>query len=486
MSDEGMPELRREENVVDEQKAKQQNRPWLTSMFVGIGLGIAIALGGVGVLTQFPLRQQKAVADKVPPQANPVMTVTVAPVEATRVSRTFNTTGTIAARDLIPVLPQANGLQVKIIPEDIKEGTYVKKGQVLAILDDSMLQAQMGGARAEIESKQADVGSRQASMVSQEATVESYQAIVRQKKADLAQAKAKLEEAQKNYLRYRKLAIAGAISLQELDTRAYTVKTAIEVVRVAEENIRGAQANVLSAQANTGSAEANIYKAKADVRSSVAKAIQLQTQLQQTVVRAPISGIVAEKLARIGDVTGIPPQTQVGTVIGGTQKLFSIIRDGRLELQADVPEIQLPQVEIGAAVQIFSDIDNRVQLQGRVREIQPLVNDKRREATVKIDLPLTNLLRPGMFARAAITTNTEIAMVVPRKAVQPQADGSAMIFTLSSDDLVRSQKIEVGEPINNELVEIKNGLQLGDRVIVDGAGYLKDGDRVRVITGDRG
>ncbi|MBD2497788.1 efflux RND transporter periplasmic adaptor subunit [Nostoc sp. FACHB-280] len=485
MSDESIPELEREEVVnVWQKSASQPTRPWLTPMFVGVGLGIAIALGGMGVLTQLPARQDKAVANKITPKSNPVLTVTVSPVETTRVSRTLNTTGTIAARDLIPVLPQANGLQVKIIPEDIKEGTYVKKGQVLAILDDSMLQAQMSGARAEVESKQADVGSKQAGVVSQQATVASYEAIVRQKKADLGQAKAKLEEAQKNYLRYRKLAMAGAISLQELDTRAYTVKTATEAVRLAEENIRSAQANVISAQANTGSAVANIYKAQADVRTSVAKVIQIQTQLKQTVVRAPISGIVAEKLARVGDVTGIPPQTQVGTVIGGTQKLFSIIRDGRLELQAEVPEIQLAQVEIGAAVQITSDIDNRVQLQGRVREIQPLVNDKRREATVKIDLPLTNLLRPGMFARAAITTNTALAMAIPQKAVQPQADGSAIVYTLSGDDLVQSQKVEVGEPINSELVEIKNGLQLGDRVIVDGAGYLKDGDRVKV-TGDR-
>ncbi|OCQ99603.1 efflux transporter periplasmic adaptor subunit [Nostoc sp. MBR 210] len=485
MSDESIPELEREEIVkVWQKSARQPTRPWLTPMFMGVGVGIAIALGGMGVLTQLPARQEKAVANKITPKSQPVLTVTVSPVETTRVSRTLNTTGTIAARDLIPVLPQANGLQVKIIPEDIKEGTYIKKGQVLAILDDSMLQAQMSGARAEVESKQADVGSKQAGVVSQQATVASYQAIVRQRKADLAQSKAKLEEAQKNYLRYRKLAMAGAISLQELDTRAYTVKTATEAVRLAEENIRSAQANVISAQATTGSAVANIYKAEADVRTSVAKVVQIQTQLKQTVVRAPISGIVAEKLARVGDVTGIPPQTQVGTVIGGTQKLFSIIRDGRLELQAEVPEIQLPQVEIGAAVQITSDIDNRVQLQGRVREIQPLVNDKRREATVKIDLPLTNLLRPGMFARAAITTNTALAMAVPQKAVQPQADGSAIVYTLSGDDLVQSQKVEVGELINSELVEIKNGLQLGDRVIVDGAGYLKDGDRVKV-TGNR-
>ena len=169
----------------------------------------------------------------------------------------------------------------------------------------------------------------------------SNQAIVQQRKADLAQAQARLEEAEKNFRRYQKLAVSGGISQQELDTRSYTVKTARETVRLAQENVYSAQANVGSGKANTASAEANINKAKADVRSSIAKVQQLQAQLGQTVVRAPVSGIVAEKLARVGDVTGVPPQTQVGNIIGGTQKLFSIIRDQRLELQAQVPEIQL-------------------------------------------------------------------------------------------------------------------------------------------------
>ena len=51
--------------------------------------------------------------------------------------------------------------------------------------------------------------------------------------------------------------------------------------------------------------------AKADVRSSAAKVQQLQTQLGQTVVRAPVARAIAEKLARVGDVTAVPPQTQV-------------------------------------------------------------------------------------------------------------------------------------------------------------------------------
>ncbi|WP_138497466.1 efflux RND transporter periplasmic adaptor subunit [Nostoc sp. PA-18-2419] len=483
MSDESVSKLEVEEPVTSEdgsfanKLAQKQTRAWLKPLFLGTGLGIAIAFGSMAVFTRLPARQQSAVGVK---KVNPAMTVTIATVEKARVIRTLKTTGTVAAHDLIPVLPQTNGLQVKSIPEDVKEGAFVKKGQVLAILDDSVLQNQISQAKADVESKQADVKSRQADLISRQADVASSQAIVKQKQADLAQAKARLEEAAKNYQRYQKLADSGTISKQELDTRSYAVKTAIEVVNLGQENVRSAQASTKSAQSNIANAQATINKAKADVKSSAARVQQLQTQLEQTVVRAPVSGVIAEKLARVGDVTGVPPQTQVGTVIGGTQKLFSIIRDEKLELQAKVPETQLIQVKVGTSVQITSDADPRVRSQGRVREIQPLVNDQRREAIVKIDLPPTTSLKPGMFAQAAITTNSAMSMIVPQKAVQSQTDSSVIVFTLSGEDTVRAQKVELGNPANGDKVEINSGLQLGERVIVDGAAYLKDGDKVWV------
>ncbi|WP_392531999.1 efflux RND transporter periplasmic adaptor subunit [Nostoc sp. C117] len=484
MNDESVSEVEVEQPVTSEDGSflnksdQKQTRVWLKPLFLGAGLGIAIAFAGMAILSHLPSRQPSAVADK---KVNPAMTVTIATVQTGRVVRTLKTTGTVAARDLIPVLPQTNGLQIKSIPEDVKEGAFVKQGQVLAVLDDSVLQNQISQARADVESKQADVQSRQADLASKQSDLASSQAIVQQKQADLAQAKAKLEEAAKNYQRYQQLADSGTISKQELDTRSYAVKTAIQVVNLSQENVHSAQANVRSAQSNIGNAKASINKAKADVKSSVAKVQQLQTQLGQTVVRAPVSGAIAEKLARIGDVTGVPPQTQAGTVIGGTQKLFSIIQDDKLELQAKVPETQLTQVKIGASVQITSDVDRRVRSQGRVREIQPQINDQRREAIVKIDLPPTTLLKPGMFARAAITTNSAMKIVVPQKAVQSQPDSSVIAFTLSGEDIVHTQKVELGDPANGDKVEIKSGLQLGDRVIVDGAAYLKDGDKVRVV-----
>ena len=280
---------------------------WILPLVVGTGLGIAIAVGGNRLLPRQPANPQ---APPTEARQAPSMSVIVAPVDSTLIARRLNVTGTVAAQDLIAVLPQTTGLQIRQILVD--EGDFVKAGQVMAVLDNSVLQAEIGQAKAEVESNSA---------------------VVKQRQAALAQARATLAEAQRTLERNQQLANAGAISRQELDTRTTAVATASEAVRVAQ---------------------ANINSAEADVRSSIARVQQLQTQLGQTSVRAPAAGIVAQKNVEIGNVTG-------------TQQLFSIIQNGELELQAQVPAIQLPQIRIGANAQITYDADPRVRLHGKVK-----------------------------------------------------------------------------------------------------------------------
>jgi len=411
-------------DLIPTPKPPQRSRGWLVPLLVGTGLGIGLTGLGMTIMNR-PTTKPAVTPQSV--NLAPSMSVTIASAELTPVARTLSVTGTVNARDLIPVLPQATGLQIKQILVD--EGDSVKSGQTLAILDSSVLQTQIAQAKAEVESNRA---------------------VVRQRQASLAQSRATLAEANSNYERYRGLAEAGAISRQELETRSTTATTAREAISVAQ---------------------ANIASAEADVRISIARLQQQQTQLNQTIVRAPVSGIIAEQTAQVGDVAN------------NTQKIFSIIQNGALELQAKVPATNLAQVKINSAVVVTSDADSRLRLQGNVREIAPLVDPQSREATVRIDLPTTALLRPGMFASGAIMIANVPGIAIPAKAVLPQSDGSAIAFVLTDGDIVRSQKITVGEVIGSANVEIVNGLKIGDRVVVAGAGYLKDGDKVQVVQG---
>ncbi|MEM7725741.1 MAG: efflux RND transporter periplasmic adaptor subunit [Cyanobacteria bacterium P01_A01_bin.45] len=493
-----------EDLVVEEIPKSRAKTSWVTPLMIGAGLGLILAFGGMQLVSRNSGDRTNETAQAANNTSKDTseniassMSVTVVPVETTRIVRNLPAKGAIAARNLTPVLPQTNGLLIKQVL--VKEGDFVRKGQVMAVLDDSLIQDQIRQAKADVESRRADIAARKADLSSQEAALQSSkagvlssQATVAQRRADLAQAQARLQEAQRNHNRNKELAASGAISTQQLDTSATTLATSREAVRVEAANISGAKANVISSQASISSAkaaiqsaQARVKSAEANLRSGLASIEQLRTQLGQTVVRAPVSGLVAQRLARVGDVTGVPPQTQVTTIVGGTQKLFSIIENGDLELQAKVPETQISQVKIGAPVQVKSVANDNVQINGKVVQIEPVVNDTR-EAIVKIALPVAKQLKPGMFAQASINTTTINGLGIPQKALIPKSVDSATVFVVSENNIVSAREVTTGEIINGGKVEIKSGLQTGDKVVLKGAGYIKDGDKVRVVNEGEG
>ncbi|MBD1913356.1 efflux RND transporter periplasmic adaptor subunit [Leptolyngbya sp. FACHB-16] len=394
---------------------------------IGLGIGVALMTGWGAIAS----RRSEPIATR-PTVAAPGQSVTATAVAITPVTRTLNVTGTVAATDLLPVLPEVTGLQVQRVL--VSEGQTVQSGQVLAELNNSVLQAQLRQANAEVASAQATVQQQQAALAQQQAT---------------------LAEAESNQRRYQQLFNQGAISQQELESRTTAATTARETV---------------------GAAQAAVNSAQAEVQSRQAQVQQLQTQLSQTVVRAPAAGVIAESLAKVGNVTS------------ASNQLFTIIQNGNLQLEAKVPETELPQVRVGESVRVTSDSDRRVNLQGEVREIDPLVDPQTRQATVRISLPESPLLRPGLFLRAAVTVQTAQAMTIPADAVLPQNDGNSIVYVLQDDNTVRATQVDVGvrtvsEDPNQTRVEIRKGLEIGDRVVVEGAGYVRDGDRVQIVPG---
>ena len=534
-----VPEMEEEQSEVlelEEPEASPSKGLRWPTMLAGAGIGVAATLLAVQ-LTGAKQNARPAVPIPSATVQATDQTVTVAPVESAQVGETLEATGTVVAYDLLPVLPQANGLQIKQVL--VNEGDAVEKGQTMAVLDDSVLRSQIAEALAGVQSanstvEQAQAQVQQAQSAQQEAQagvaqaqagvekaiadaaqaktgVGQAQAGVNQAKAGIASAQAKLDQAQREVNRTQNLASQGVISQQDLERRkterqtavqdlnktkadlntaleeqnkaAEEVRSALAKVATAEANISTARAALSSARAKVNTAGASVSSARANVgnnaasvRSNDAQVKQLQTQLEQTIVRAPDSGTVAERIGRVGDVSS------------GSQKLFSIIRGNKLELQLKVPETQVSQVRPGTAVQITSDSDKRIKLSGTVRDISPLVDPQNRQATVKIDLPPSEFLRSGMFLGASISTAAAQGLKVPAKAILPQPDGSSIVYKLVGEDKVQAQPVEVGEisggavgDLTAAKVEVKKGLKAGDRVVISGAGYLKDGDRVKVV-----
>ncbi|HRD28442.1 MAG TPA: efflux RND transporter periplasmic adaptor subunit, partial [Caulobacter sp.] len=204
----------------------------------------------------------------------------------------------------------------------------------------------------------------------------------------------------------------------------------------------------------------------AQVSAAEAGLSEIRTRLGQAVVRAPVSGLVASRKVVQGQI--VSPGTE----------LFRIVRDGRLELNAEVPETQLAQVRAGMPATVSSD--QLGQVPGRVRIVTPQVDSRSRVGVARIALSAAGGFRPGMFAKGEINVGEQPAVTAPSIAVVYR-DNKPGVFVVDAQSAVRFRPIVVGARTKDS-VEAASGLAAGEKIVVQGAGFLADGDRVRVVS----
>jgi RND family efflux transporter MFP subunit len=260
---------------------------------------------------------------------------------------------------------------------------------------------------------------------------DSVQADVAQARASLLEAQANAAEAVSNAERARTLQGSGALSAQQISQYA------------------------ASAQA----AEARVAAARAALKVQELRA-------QQTTVLAPDAGIISARSATLGAVVGT-----------GTE-LFRLIRQGRLEWRAEVTSAELARLRPGMRVSVQPVAGG--ELQGRVRMIAPTVDPQTRSALVYVDLPVQPQMqaRPGMFARGEFDLGSSSAQTIAQRALVVR-DGFNYVFELGPDQRVRQRKVQTGRLVG-EQVELLSGLTPDASIVVSGAGFLNDGDLVRV------
>ncbi|EHM01944.1 efflux transporter, RND family, MFP subunit [Acetobacteraceae bacterium AT-5844] len=211
--------------------------------------------------------------------------------------------------------------------------------------------------------------------------------------------------------------------------------------------------------------QAAMQQAEARLASARAMRDEARVKLEQTRLRAPYDGIVLKR--------GILP----GAVSGVGQEMIRLLRDGRLELDARLPELDLAQIRPGQAVRV---LHGTREITATVRAIAPVVTAESRLGTVHIALPADAGLRPGMFARAEIRTEALPRIVVPQEAVVFR-DGAPAILVLQGNSV--TQRALVTGARQDGVVEVLDGVAEGEQVVVSGAGFLTEGDRVRVGPG---
>ena len=225
----------------------------------------------------------------------------------------------------------------------------------------------------------------------------------------------------------------------------------------AEQLISAADLDQLRATSTQAQAQLATARASRD-------AAKLQRGFAQ--LRAPADGVISKRLV------------QSGQVVAAGSELLRLIRDGRLEWRAELPENQLAQVAVGNDI-ILSYAGEEIT--GRVRAVTPGIDPQTRTGTVYADLPSPGPLKPGTFVEGRILTGDGQALMVPSQSVA-QRDGHPYVFVTQDKRAVQRRRVHTGQTTQGR-VEVVDGLKTGELVVSEGAGFLGDGDRVRVVAG---
>lgn len=274
----------------------------------------------------------------------------------------------------------------------------------------------------------------------------------------------------------RKGQLLAVFASETVDTDVAQARAAVQE---AQANAAAAQADAARARAlkDTGAfSEQQIMQyetagrtAAARVAAAQASLAQQELRLKYTRVVAPDSGIISARSATVGAVVGV-----------GTE-LFRLIRQGRLEWRAEVTSSELAHVTPGTPAVVRAASGSEVT--GRVRTIGPTVDTQTRNALIYVDLP-TSLVpnapfKAGMFATGQFRLGQSQGLTVPQQAIAVR-DGFSYVFRLNSDNHVSQLKVSVGRRVGDR-VEVTSGLAPDAAIVVTGAGFLNDGDLVRVV-----
>lgn len=402
----------------------------------------------------------------------------------------------------------------------VREGDRVRAGQVLVELEAADLSAQVDVSRANLQAAQVGLTNARtaAQMTSQTSTarLEQAEASLRQARAARSAAEARLRLAQEGprtqernqarlavelaqanldlanseLARTERLYEAGAIAKRQLE-QAQTAQrvaqaqhaSALESERIAQEGTRVqdlqqaeegvrqaegavAQAEAAVAEARAGRLEARlsqdeIKSAEARVRQSAASTRAAQVARGYATLVAPFDGLVVARRADPG--TTAAPGGALLTIEGGPMWLL-----------AETPASAMSSVRLGTSAEaVVGDQSAR----GRVVEIVPASDPRSDRQTVKVEIERAAGMVSGVFGRATFKVGEREAILIPAEAVW-ERDGLAYAYALNAEGVVRLRMITVGERHGPD-VEVRSGLEPGEKVVLGGPEAARDGDRIR-------
>ena len=391
--------------------------------------------------------------------APPPATVVVAEVSQKTVPIYSEFVGQTRAEETVELRARVEGILQKVY---FKEGSAVRKGQLLFTIDKRPFQAALQSAKALTAKAVADLAQAQ------------QRTDVLEAQAQLANAQATLTRADQDVARLAPLAKEKAVTEQDLDAAIATQKSA--------------QATVAARQANLTNLEAavkyTIERARAEVSASNARVTQAQLDLSYCDIYAPLSGIIGFLQVDEGNLVGRGDATLLATISASDPLLvdFSVSEIEYLKLTN--PETAGQKAGTLSFDLLLSD-ESLHPHHGTFRVLDRSVDPQ--TGTMKAQAVFPNpgsYLRPGQFARLRVAVaQHENAILVPQRAIQ-ELQGAKTVMVVDAENKVSLRTVKIGDKSDKEVV-VLDGLSSGERVIVEGMQKVRPGGQVNPTTGNQ-
>jgi len=316
----------------------------------------------------------------------------LAKVERGALSAAVSASGTLSALITVQVGSQVSGL-IKEIKADFNSA--VKQGQVIARLDPETFESRVAQAEADLKAA--------------ESATEVARGNLAVRQAEVNKAQIALDEALRNLERKRSLIAQGFLSAAELDSAQSAADTAREQLRLARADAGVAAAQVANTQAQAGQRRAALNQAR--------------IELDRTVIRSPVDGVVISRNVDVGQTVAASFQAPV---------LFTIARDlRRMEVNVAVDEADVGRVQTGQNMRFTVDAFPGERFMAQVTQIRKAPQTSNNVVTYSVMATLDNpdlKLLPGMTASARILTEERKDVLrLPNEALRfrpVQADGT--------------------------------------------------------------
>ncbi|HHY71139.1 MAG TPA: efflux RND transporter periplasmic adaptor subunit [Thermoanaerobacterales bacterium] len=374
-----------------------------------------------------------------------VVPVKVKEVKLESIKDITKLTGTIEAENDVKVTSKIPG-RVEQVLKDV--GDFVEKGEPLIILETKELQNQLAQAEAALAMAQANLSANQDAALPQQ---------LEQVRAGLEQAEANYVNAKADYERMKALYEAEAISKQVFDGMTLKYQVAKTQYETAQEQYRLTKERLPK----------NIEALKAQVKQAESAVGLIQTNLENSIITSPVTGIISNKL------------TNDGEVIAAGYPLLTVVNIDTVKVVIDVAEEEINKIKDGQEVDVSVGAVSNEKIKGIITIVPPASNPTR---LFQVKISMNNedhVLKPGMFAEVEMEKGIKQDVVVlPKDAILLKKHGN-VAFMVSEDKAVE-RMVKLGIT-NGDSVEILEGINPGDKVVVKGQNMLKEGAVVKLL-----